>query len=736
MVTLSSHPKQISLSSTSTLEDVVSHTSPLTLSSVHQLWTQALSLNPPSASRSLSHLKSLLRTLNLLPRPLLTPAQTAPLYLNIALLFAFLGDYFLAAESFHKAVELDENSAIGWHGLGGMKFLLGDWKAARKAWKTCLACLDSQQTLKYRMWILDGSGAETEKGRNRKEWVLEKARVEWNLSFSVLRNKGERKLLQEKVWSFAGVPAGMAFGPSFSTNSVNLYDAKEKNGLDKGHVEGAKANASQHTSTNIPLANTRTSSHAMEISAKPLPALPDHISLTQIPPPRAQKGLSSLSRLFTKPRASSASKTQALKPKRPQLPIAPLTCNDLSTALPVIESFTCASSSTRAGTMLCSKFQKIETFGKTATTNPDFFDKVFDTDSGSDLDADELKYYFSTQPESAIALNPLPPSTRLYRPGQIQYQLMEMRDEIRLEMQERYLSSQVAGRTRSVSPTKVDDKEGKKATTVVENKELNKIAPAGEKEVFNGTVTKIKYKESEEGVTKVEDKKWDRTAFKAEENKRNGFARNLQLEHKDTETKKVDIGKNELRERSERKNTEPQTTGKGRGAEKKKVLETVLETSTAAESQATEKNNHVRGRSERRNVENHAAVKGRKAEKEKTLDVSTSSESHQAEEKNEVRGSSKRRNLESRSAMKGREKQKEKVLEVSTAASQKVKERMPTRKEPEKPEPAKTEPIMQEPELEYLKPVRFEGFNGEWREKDLEYEAEARMAKEKLNGGK
>lgn len=756
MVTLLSHPKQVSLSSAPTPQDVVSLATPLTLSSVHQLWTQALSLTPPSPSLSLTHLKRLLRTLNSLPQPLLTPAQTAPLYLDVALILAYLGEYFLAAESFRKAVELDGNSTIGWHGLGGMNFLLGDWKAARKAWKICLAGLESRPTLKYRVWKIGGSGAETEKGKKQREWVLERARVEWNLSFAMLKDKEQRGQLKEKVWGINGIPAGMVFGPSFLAYSDNLYAAKENNGLKKGHIEGAKANAPQHIPTKIPLASTRASSHTTETSTKPLPALPDHTSSTPIPLPRTQKGIS-LSRLFTRPRTSSASKTQALRPKRPDLPAPPFTCNDLSTPPPVFEeSHSRTSSGTRDGALLCSNFQQFDTFDNPAVSNPDFFNSVFDTDSESepvtkaDADADELKYYFSTQPEAEIdmdypvarsalvvstSLPSLVPRSTFYRPGRIQYPLMEMRDEIREEMRERKERSHAGGRRRNAIPTKVEDEEGKKVVSTVENKEWNKTAPPTEKE--SEATIKVKGTESKEGSTKVEDKKWNRTATKTDEDKRSAIARNLQLQHKDVETVNVEIGKDDVRGRSGGRNVETQTVVKGGGAERKNVLQTVLEISTVAKSQETEENDQVRARSERSNPENQTTAKGREAAKEKILAASTAVMSQQAQEKNEVRGRSKKQSRETQASVKCHEEQEGKNREASTGASQKIeKASTPDWKEAEKLEPAKSEPAMQEPELEYLKPVRFEGFDGEWREVDLKYEAEARMEKEKLNGGK
>ncbi|MCJ1464367.1 hypothetical protein MMC07_002980 [Pseudocyphellaria aurata] len=807
MVTLSSQPKQVSLSSTPS-QDVGSLTTPLTLPSVHELWTQALSLKPPSPSLSLSQLKRLMRMLNLLPRPLLTPEQTAPLYLNVALILAYLGEYFLAAESFHKAVELDEKCAIGWHGLGGMNFLLGNWKAARTAWKTCLVCLGARESLKYNVWKIGGSGSETEDGKTEMEWLLEKTRVEWNLMFAVLKNQEERERLQEKVWGINGIPAGLVFGPSFPAFINNLYDEKENKDLKMGHIEGAQVNARQHNSTNVPQANSRATSHGTDAATKPLPALPDHSPSTAVPLPRIQKGIS-FSRLFNRPRTSSASKARAPTPKRSDLPGAPFVCTDLSTPLPE-GSFFRASSATRAGTVLYSKFD-----------DPDFFDGVFDLDSEEDPDAgehaNELDYYFSTRPEPEVemrhaltnrapvgskSLSTLPRRTPSYRSGRIQYPMMEMRDEFRQEKREqemrvqemreqemreqemreqemrkqemrrrgipeREINSQTRGRKRDAIPIEAE-KEVRKVTIAMEN-ELRRIARWVEYKAYKEAVAEIRAKEAKDWPTEVEDEKWDQTAIK-EENRRNAFARNLNLEHKDTETEQSAIGRDEKRTR---RNVETQTAVRSRGVEKKTVLETVPEIGTTAESQETEENTQVRGRSDRKDVENQTAVKGLKAGKEKFLETNTPSQSPNAEEKDEVRGSSKRRTLETPTALKGQEEQKEKTVEMSVAGSRntKRKERMstgekpkkpkpakaeltvqkteleylkparfegfpPTSKEPKKPEPAKAKPSVQELEVEYLKPIRFEGFNGEWRLKDLEYEAEDRMKMEKLNGGK
>lgn len=755
MVTLSNHPKQVALSCAPKSQDVVSLATPLNFASVHQLWTQALSLTPPSPSLSLSHLKRLLRTLKSLPRPLLTPAQTAPLYLNVALILAYLGEYFLAAESFHKAVELDGNSAIGWHGLGGMKFLLGDWKAARKAWNTCLSCLEYRSYIKYRVWKIGGSFAEEDSRKLELAWVLEKSRVEWNISFAELENKEKREPMQEQVWGINGIPAGLVFGPSFPSDNDKFYAMRQNPILKKRLSEVAKANAPQRFPNKIPRASIRTSSHGA--STKPLPALPNHTS-TSIPLPRGQKGLS-LSRLFTRPRTFSASKAQV---RRPDLPTAPFARIELSTSLPIFkESTFYTSSGTRARTNLCREFQKIENSETTAISNPDVFDNVSsesDPDAKAQAvakaqsDADELDYYFSTRTERELdiedavtspgpvvstSLPALLPRTSSYRPGRIQYPLMEMRDERRMEMRERNISSQGEGRQLKAISTKAEGEEGKKVVTTLETKERSKIAPMAEKKALDGATIKIQSSDSKEGPSKVEDKNPDRTASKTDENTRDAVARK-QHQHNGAETDKVEIGNDEVRARSGRSNLERQISVNGRGAEKKQGLETVLEMATVGESQETEENDQVRRGNKRSNAENRTATKGRPATKDLILEVCAAAKARKALQKDELRGNSKRRDLETRAAVKHHEERKEKIVEMSMGGSHKIEMRkhMPTEKEPEEPEPSKPQPTMQEPKLEYLKPIRFEGFNGEWRERDLAYEAELRMEQEKVSRGK
>lgn len=382
MVSLASYP----LSSTPPQE---SGEPPLTIATTHQLWTQALTVTPPSPFISLTRLRRLIRTVNLQPETLLTPTQLSPLYLNIALILAFLGEYFLAAESFQKALELDSKSTIGWHGLAGMNFLLGNWEAARKAWKICSVCFGAREVVKYRVWKIGGNGTEAEVSRDRR-WVLDRAKVEWNLRFTSFEKTLELEQQKHQVWDVNGIPAGLVFGPNFSAAAKKLYYEKEIDGFWKETVE-AKAYIPPHASTNQPLGSTRASSPKPKLCTKPLPALPLPVRTTSTPLPahRAQKGLS-ISRLFSKPRTSSASKSQALKPKRQELLGEPFSRYDNTDCSPIFES-----------NLFRDGFGNGKTHGlgvivipTTTTTELDLIPNVFDTDSDSNEDAAALSYYF------------------------------------------------------------------------------------------------------------------------------------------------------------------------------------------------------------------------------------------------------------------------------------------------------------------------------------------------------
>ena len=67
------------------------------------------------------------------------------LFLNLGLLSAFQGEYYLASRRFRTALSIDDrsspgNTAVGLHLLGLASFQLGQYLKAVKLWKQCLAC--------------------------------------------------------------------------------------------------------------------------------------------------------------------------------------------------------------------------------------------------------------------------------------------------------------------------------------------------------------------------------------------------------------------------------------------------------------------------------------------------------------------------------------------------------------------------------------------------------------------
>lgn len=414
---------------------------PITMATIHQLWTEALVPNPPSMSLSLAHLKRLIRTLNL--TPLLTPVQISPLYLNIALILAFLGEYFLAAESFQKALALDPKSTIGWYGLGGMNFLLGDWDSARKSWTICSICFGNKTNVKYRVWKIGGNETEEEISRDRR-WVLDRAKVDWNLNFASLGKTPELEQQKHKIWDVSGIPAGLAFGPSFSAVDSDSFI---KSGSNSFRIEDfpGKTTLVQHIAVKKLPDSTQTSAATPQCYTKPLPALPAPVRTASTPSSvhRNQKGFA-IARLFNKPRTFSAPKSQGLRSKRRQLVAEPVSCYDLADISPVFESNLFRDSSTVAGNGIWdTESQGLDTFVNTAITDLDLLPSVFDTESDSNDDTDALAYYFSPSTaqtpkgkhaaspasETLVSPQPFPQRTSSLNPAGVSTPVLEARNQ-------------------------------------------------------------------------------------------------------------------------------------------------------------------------------------------------------------------------------------------------------------------------------------------------------------------
>lgn len=200
-------------------------TEPFNLAKIHQQWVAALELAPISSIAAQKRVISLLKVHHEIEHkpPLLTTRQMAPLFLNLGLLRAFLGDYWLAEGNFKEALKLDEGNVVGWYGLGIARFLLGDLKNSRRAFGRCLGCFGRHESLPVKVWIAVGGwhyfGLEMEEAlRERGVWNLAKTRVVWNLNHTIhemdWKKRGRQRPAEGKC-GLNGIPVGVLFGPGF-----------------------------------------------------------------------------------------------------------------------------------------------------------------------------------------------------------------------------------------------------------------------------------------------------------------------------------------------------------------------------------------------------------------------------------------------------------------------------------------------------------------------------------------
>ncbi|CAD6585402.1 MAG: hypothetical protein ASARMPRED_002149 [Alectoria sarmentosa] len=268
----------------------------LSLPAIHAHWTAALSL-PPTAQ--LSNLRRLVRAIIIDHHPALRPLSIAalcPLYLDLALAYAFLGEYYLAYQVFKEAVENDPTSAVGWFGLGLAQAELGEWKNARRSWQACLQCFESvdgqQESIRYVLFQAQDEGAQDdaarmlEVGLNCGEWTLERTRVEFNLRIA-LGEKGSKKLgvaprsAGQRRPCLNGLSAGLRFGPGWDASLQCL--ASPLLGQYSGSHTTEPGGGAGFTSNLQPAVQTPPSSSTSGpgftlpprvSSRKPLPALP------------------------------------------------------------------------------------------------------------------------------------------------------------------------------------------------------------------------------------------------------------------------------------------------------------------------------------------------------------------------------------------------------------------------------------------------------------------------------
>lgn len=123
------------------------------------------------------------------------------LWFNIGAIRGVLGEYYLAAESFAKAIKYEPDSAVSWYCLGISLFQLEAFRSAKKAFDSCLRSLGAEERIDYHEEGLD--------------FVLEKTRVEWN----------SRQALFEKNYKKARAP--LPLGRHLGINSMpagNLFE--------------------------------------------------------------------------------------------------------------------------------------------------------------------------------------------------------------------------------------------------------------------------------------------------------------------------------------------------------------------------------------------------------------------------------------------------------------------------------------------------------------------------------
>ena len=200
---------------------------PLPLPVIHARWTAALSL-PPTAQ--ISNLRRLVRAVTQNRHPALRGLKVADLcqlYLDLALAYAFLGEYYLAANVFKAAVDNDPTCAVGWFGLGLAQAELAEWRNARRSWKKCLWCFGPWESIPYSLFR-----AQDERipdfGLDSGEWRLERTRVQFNLNVA-LCEKGSKKFgispraPGQKRPGLNGIPAGLRFGPGWDATLQSLH---------------------------------------------------------------------------------------------------------------------------------------------------------------------------------------------------------------------------------------------------------------------------------------------------------------------------------------------------------------------------------------------------------------------------------------------------------------------------------------------------------------------------------
>ncbi|KAL8798091.1 MAG: hypothetical protein Q9182_006966 [Xanthomendoza sp. 2 TL-2023] len=194
------------------------------------------------------------------PYHTLLPEEVALLYINIALIHAYLGSYYLAAAAFEEALLLDDVSGIAWFGLGIARSYLGELRASKRAFTKCLACFathDSkgerydQDEIIYNVWPghptahneagsvgvdegFKGVGSDLQVYKDilvsripDGQWKLERLRVEWNWRTVMFERNWVRKGVPrpgDGKWGMNGIPAGVIFALDLRTSRRSTWE--------------------------------------------------------------------------------------------------------------------------------------------------------------------------------------------------------------------------------------------------------------------------------------------------------------------------------------------------------------------------------------------------------------------------------------------------------------------------------------------------------------------------------
>ena len=256
---------------TSPSTSIISTREPLTLSAVHTTWTNALSLPP---TQRLSSLRRLLRHITSSTSPtsdvisyksslssvsspattlLLGPSLTR-LHLDLALTYAFLGEYFLASVFFKEAAAASpatcRYTAFAFYGLGLANAELKEWRYAGRHWRKCLECFDENgddkivfqsggrlqriERVMHQATNVHGNGATStqptySKLEPSRNFSLERSRVEWNVQVVMLATGSKRLKTsitnpsQQQKYGVNGIPALLTFGPDWPAGLSNSH---------------------------------------------------------------------------------------------------------------------------------------------------------------------------------------------------------------------------------------------------------------------------------------------------------------------------------------------------------------------------------------------------------------------------------------------------------------------------------------------------------------------------------